>query len=50
MCRWKDVHRARAPPKEFREDVVDVARNREPGTHLKQVVADFGISESCLTN
>lgn len=21
---------------------------REPGQHLKQVVADFGISESCL--
>ena len=37
-------------PKEFREDVVRVARNREPGVHLKQVAADFGISESCLTN
>ena len=37
-------------PKEFRDDVVNVARNREPGTHLKQVAADFGISESCLTN
>ena len=37
-------------PKEFRDDVVRVARNREPGVHLKQVAADFGISESCLTN
>lgn len=37
-------------PKEFREDVVRVARNREPGVHLKQIAADFGISESCLTN
>ena len=37
-------------PKEFRDDVVSVARNREPGTHLKQIAADFGISESCLTN
>src|SRR3954447_27034697 len=37
-------------PKEFREDVVQVARNREPGQHLKQIAADFGISESCLTN
>jgi transposase len=35
-------------PKEFRDDVVRVARNREPGVHLKQIAADFGISESCL--
>lgn len=27
-----------------------VARNREPGAHLKQIAADFGISESCLKN
>ena len=27
-----------------------VARNREPGQQLKQIAADFGISESCLTN
>lgn len=37
-------------PKEFRDDVVRVARNREPGVHLKQIAADFGVSESCLTN
>ena len=37
-------------PREFREDVVRVARNREPGQHIKQIAADFGISESCLTN
>ena len=37
-------------PKEFRDDFVRVARNREPGVHLKQIAADFGISESCLTN
>ena len=37
-------------PKEFRDDVVRVARSREPGQHLKQIAADFGISESCLTN
>ena len=36
-------------PREFRDDVVRVARNREPGIHLKQIAADFGISESCLT-
>jgi len=37
-------------PKEFREDVVRVARNREPGQTLKKIAADFGVSESCLTN
>ncbi len=36
-------------PQEFRDDVVRVAWNREPGVHLKQIAADFGISESCLT-
>ena len=35
--------------REFRDDVVRVARNREPGVHLKQIADDFGISESCLT-
>ncbi len=37
-------------PNEFRHDVGNVARNREPGQHPKQIAADFGISESCLTN
>ena len=37
-------------PREFREDVIRVARNREPGVRIKDVAADFGISESCLTN
>ena len=37
-------------PREFREDVVRVARSREPGQQLKQIAADFGISESCLAN
>ena len=36
-------------PKEVRDDVVRVARNGEPGQHLKQIASDFGISESCLT-
>ena len=30
-------------PREFREDVVRVARNRDPGVTLEQVAADFGI-------
>ena len=37
-------------PREFREDVIRVARQREPGQALKQIAADFGVSESCLTN
>ncbi len=37
-------------PKEFRDHLVTVARNREPGQHLRQIAADFGISEWCLTN
>lgn len=37
-------------PREFREDVVRVARNREPGQTLKQIATDFGVSESCLTS
>jgi transposase-like protein len=37
-------------PREFREDVIRVARNREPGVWIKDIAADFGISESCLQN
>lgn len=39
-----------AYPQEFREDVVRVARDREPGQKLSVIAKDFGISESCLTN
>lgn len=49
-CRWKDVHHAQALSPEFREDVIRVARNRGPGVHLKDIAADFDISESCLAN
>ena len=37
-------------PREFREDVIRVARNREPDVLLKTIATDFGISESCLAN
>jgi transposase-like protein len=37
-----------AHPKEFREDVIAVARRGE--APLAQVAKDFGISESCLRN
>ena len=36
--------------REFREDVVRVARDRGPDVRIKDIAADFGISESCLTN
>ena len=35
-------------PREFREDVIRVARNRESDVLLKTIASDFGISESCL--
>lgn len=35
-------------PKEFRDDVVAVARQGE--APLKQIAKDFGISEGCLSN
>lgn len=37
-------------PQEFRDDVVRVVRDREPGQTIKQITADFGIAESCLRN
>ncbi|WP_418275720.1 transposase [Isoptericola jiangsuensis] len=38
----------RPHPKEFRDDVVAIARQGE--TPIKQIAKDFGISESCLRN
>lgn len=35
-------------PKEFRDDVVRVARNREPGVELSQIAKDFGIHFTTL--
>ncbi|GGH47152.1 transposase-like protein IS3/IS911 [Microbacterium album] len=37
-------------PREFREDVVRVARGRDAGVPLRKIAADFGISETCLQN
>lgn len=36
-------------PKEFREDVVRVARNREPGVTLEPIAADFGVHPITLS-
>ncbi|MFK4763116.1 transposase, partial [Microbacterium sp. ZW T5_45] len=37
-------------PREFRDDVVRVARQREDDVSIKQIATDFGISETCLQN
>ncbi|GJF23647.1 MULTISPECIES: transposase [Streptomyces] len=36
-------------PKEFREDDVKVARNREPGVALEQMATDFGVHPITLS-
>jgi transposase len=36
-------------PREFRDDVIRVARDRESGVTLAQVAKDFGIHEMTLT-
>ena len=38
----------KAFPREFRDDVIRVARGRPAGVRLADVASDFGISESCL--
>ena len=35
-------------PQEFREDVIRVARNRDPNVRLEQIAADFGIHFTTL--
>jgi transposase len=35
-------------PKEFREDVVRVARNRDSKTTLEQIAKDFGVHQTTL--
>lgn len=37
-------------PKEFRADVVRVARSRGPEQTIRQIAEDFGVSETCLQN
>ena len=37
-------------PKEFRDDVIRVTRERGPGVRIADIAEDFGISESCLNN
>jgi len=35
-------------PKEFREDVIRVARNRGPGVTIEQIAKDFGVHRGTL--
>jgi transposase len=46
---WKDVAVPKPFPREFRDDVVKVARNREPGVTLEQIAADFGVHPMTLS-
>src|ERR1700742_5353068 len=39
---------ARPYPKEFRDDVVRVARTREDGATIEQIAADFGVHPMTL--
>ncbi len=36
-------------PREFRDDVVRVARSREPGVPIEQIARDFGVHPMTLT-
>lgn len=38
----------KAYPKEFRDDVIRVALNREPGVTLAQIAGDFGVHPGTL--
>jgi len=40
---------AKRYPQEFRDDVVRVARSREPGVTLEAIAADFGIHAMTLS-
>ena len=37
-------------PKEFREDVVRVTRDRGPGVSIEQVARDFGVHQTTLNS
>ncbi len=45
---WKDVTVSKPYPQEFRDDVVRVARNRDPEVPLEQIASDFGINYTTL--
>jgi len=45
---WKDVVVPKLYPREFRDDVVRVARGREPGVRIEQIAKDFGVHTMTL--
>ena len=45
---WKDVGVPKPFPREFRDDVVRVARDREPGVTVEQIAKDFGVHPMTL--
>jgi transposase-like protein len=45
---WKDVAVPKPYPREFRDDVVRVARDREPGVAVEQIAKDFGVHPMTL--
>ena len=47
---WKDVTVSKPYPKEFRDDVVRVARNRDEGVTLERIARDFGVHPVTLAN
>jgi transposase-like protein len=48
MVSWEDVAVPRPYPQEFRDDVVRVARGREPGVTVEQIAKDFGVHPMTL--
>ena len=45
---WEDVAVPKPYPQEFRDDVVRVARDREPGVTVEQIAKDFGVHPMTL--
>lgn len=43
MVGWKDVADPKPYPREFRDDVIRVARNRDDGVTIEQIPTDFGV-------
>jgi transposase len=46
---WKDVTVPKPYPREFRDDVVRVARNRDDGVTIEQIANDFGVHPITLS-
>jgi transposase len=45
---WEDVAVPKPYPREFRDDVVRVARERDPGVTVEQIAKDFGVHPMTL--